>query len=137
VKNEERGVATDPPQPPETPEESEKQSSRIPLWLIVTAVLVLGGVVEVIIYGYLERPGWVGVSGKKFWDYLKLLIVPAALAIGVAWLNWAQRKRERVAEEARKDRELDIESQRAQDEALQAYLDQMSQLLTDKDRPLT
>jgi uncharacterized protein YjbI with pentapeptide repeats len=101
----------------------------------------------VIIYGYLDRPGWVGVSDKKFWDYLELLIVPAALAIGVAWLNWAQRKREReaeeaqqererVAEEARRERELEVESQRAQDEALQAYLDQMSQLLTDKDRPL-
>jgi hypothetical protein len=30
---------------------------------------------------------------------------------------------------------LAVENQRAQDEALQAYLDQMSQMLTDKDRP--
>ena len=33
-------------------------------------------------------------------------------------------------------RELEVESRRAQDEALQAYLDQMGQLLLDKDRPL-
>jgi hypothetical protein len=123
------------PSPAHDPEEPPKTSS-VPLWLVVLAVIALGGVVEVIIYGYLDRPGWVGVSDKKFWDYLELLIVPAALAIGVASLNWAQRKREREAEEAQQERELEVESQRAQDAALQAYLDQMSQLLTDKDRPL-
>jgi hypothetical protein len=71
-------VATDPPQSHEPAENSEEQSSRVQLWVIVLAVLLLGGVVEVIIYGYLERPGWIGVSGKQFWDYLDLLIVPAA-----------------------------------------------------------
>jgi hypothetical protein len=68
----------------------EEQSSRVPKWLVVPAALVLAGVaVGVIVYGYLARPGWVGVAGKKFWDYLELLIVPAALAIGVYWLNRA------------------------------------------------
>jgi hypothetical protein len=38
--------------------------------------------------------------------------------------------------EARRERELEVENQRAQDAALQAYLDQMGQLLLDKDRPL-
>jgi len=93
-------------------------------------------VVGVIVYGYLATPGWIGVSGKKFWDYLELLIVPAALALGVYLLNRAQQERERKAEAAQQERELAVESQRAQDEALQAYLDQMSQLLLDKDRPL-
>jgi uncharacterized protein YjbI with pentapeptide repeats len=84
---------------------------------------------------------------KGLWDWLQLLIVPAALALGVAWLNWtqsqrareaqeAQQERERAAEETRRARELEVENQRAQDAALQAYLDQMSQLLTDKERPL-
>jgi hypothetical protein len=27
----------------------------------------------------LEMPGWIGVANKRFWDYLDLLIVPAAL----------------------------------------------------------
>ena len=58
-------MATEPPQPPETPEKSEEQSSSIQLWLIVIAVLVVGEVVAVIIYGYSERPGWVGISGKR------------------------------------------------------------------------
>ena len=59
------------------------------------------------------------------WDWIKLLIVPAILAGGGLWFNTQQRAREqRIARE------------RAQDDALQAYLDGMSQLLTDKERPL-
>jgi len=106
------------------------------LWRVVLAVLVLGGVVEVLIYGYLERPGWIGSSGKQLWDYLDLLIVPAALALGVYWLNRRQTERDQQAEDAQQERALAVESQRAQDEALQAYLDQMSQLLADPERPL-
>jgi uncharacterized protein YjbI with pentapeptide repeats len=63
--------------------------------------------------------------GITLWDWIKILIVPAAIAIGVAWLNQAQRAGE-----------LEVENQRAQDSVLEAYLDQMSQLLLDKDRPL-
>lgn len=61
----------------------------------------------------------------SLWDWLKLLIVPAVLAAGGLWFNAQQREREqRIAKE------------RAQVEALQAYVDEMSQLLGDKDRPL-
>jgi uncharacterized protein YjbI with pentapeptide repeats len=133
--------------PAEREEKAKEQSGRGPLWFVVLTVLALGGVVEVIVYGYLDRPGWTGVADKKFWDYLALLIVPAALALGVYWLNRRQDERERKAdavrerereatEEARKARELEVEDQRAQGAALQAYLDHMSQLLTDKERPL-
>ncbi len=62
--------------------------------------------------------------------------MPAALAIGVYLLNRAQRERELQAQAAQRERELEVENQRAQDVALQAYLDQMSQLLLDKDKPL-
>jgi uncharacterized protein HemX len=108
---------------------------KVPTWVVVTAALALAGVVVgVIVYGYAARPGGVGVSGKKFWDYLELLIVPAAIAIGVAGLSWmqsarqrqseaAQQERERQTEEARRERELEVENQRAQEVALQAYLD--------------
>ena len=63
--------------------------------------------------------------GITLWEWVKLLIVPAVIAAGGLWFNQQQKRRE-----------LQIADQRAQDEALQAYLDQMSQLLTDKDRPL-
>ncbi len=63
--------------------------------------------------------------GITLWEWLKLLIVPAVIAAGGLWFNRQQR-----------NREMEIAEQRSQDEALQAYLDQMSQLLTDKDQPL-
>jgi len=63
--------------------------------------------------------------GITLWDWIKLLVIPAVIAGGGLWFNAQQREREqRIADE------------RAQDEALQAYLDQISQLLTDKERPL-
>jgi uncharacterized protein YjbI with pentapeptide repeats len=123
-----------------------RPTPRQGLWGIRAAILL--GVLISIGYAY----------GITLWDWAQLLIVPAALAGGVAWLNWAQRQRDRQAEEAtrerereaavaqqerlqsaeeaRRKRELEIEKQRAQDEALQAYLDQMSQMLINKERPL-
>jgi hypothetical protein len=102
---------------------------------------VVGGIV----YGYLGLWGSVslGIANKKVWDWLDLVIVPTALAIAVYELNRAQQERERQAQEdrsererkaevAQKERELEVERQRAQDDALQAYLDQMAQLLLDK-----
>jgi uncharacterized protein YjbI with pentapeptide repeats len=98
-------------------------------WLVVIIVLAL--VVGLIIYSYSDWPGsgYIGVANKKFWDYLELLIVPAALAFGVYWLNRTQEKRQQEADQKQQDRELEIVTQQAQDAALRAYLDQMSQLM--------
>jgi hypothetical protein len=99
----------------------------------VGSALAVIGVVGVILYhGYMTRPGWVGVSDKKFWDYLDLLIVPVAIAMGVALINWMQNERQRRDDEAQQRRELELQDQRAQDEALQAYLDQLTLLLVTK-----
>jgi hypothetical protein len=63
--------------------------------------------------------------GITLWDWIKLLIVPAVIAGGGLWFNAQQREREQQ-----------IANDRAQDEALQAYLDQMSDLLIpNEDRP--
>jgi Pentapeptide repeats (8 copies) len=59
------------------------------------------------------------------WDWIKLLIIPAAIAAAGVWFNQQQREREQ-----------DIAQQHTQDEALQAYLDHISQLLTDKEPSL-
>jgi hypothetical protein len=58
------------------------------------------------------------VSGKTLWDWLELLIIPAALVAGAWLLQWAERKTER-----------EIADRRAQDSVLQAYLDRMTELL--------
>jgi hypothetical protein len=63
--------------------------------------------------------------GITLWDWIQLLIVPAAIAGVGLWFNRQQRARE-----------LESTEQRAQDEALQTYLDHMGQLLLDKDTPL-
>jgi hypothetical protein len=63
--------------------------------------------------------------GITLWNWMDLLIIPLVLAIGGYLFTRSENRATRVAAE-----------QRAQDEALQAYLDGMSQLVTDKDRPL-
>jgi hypothetical protein len=155
LKDEEWLMVTDTERPPADDRENLRKSSVVPRWVFTTALVIFASVVIVITYGYLARPGWVGVSGKKFWDYLELLIVPAALAIGVYMLNRAQererqaqeayrehereatetarREREREAQAAQRERELEVENHRAQDATLQAYLDKMSELLLDKE----
>ena len=62
---------------------------------------------------------------KPLWDWLGLLIVPAVLAIGGYFFNRSQNRATQAAAE-----------RRAQDEALQAYLNQIGQLLLDKDTQL-
>ena len=133
---------------PPPKEDREEQAIKIPGWVKIAATVILVGVVVVIVYGYWTTPGWVGVSGKRFWDYLELLIVPVVIAGGVALINWMQSTRERLADEKQKEherqmedsqrnRELEAGNQRAQAEALQAYLDQIGQMLLDEVRPLS
>jgi hypothetical protein len=62
-------------------------------------------------------------------DWLQLLIVPLALVVIGLLFEMQQAERE----ERRAEAERELAEQRAQDEALQAYLDQMSTLLLEKD----
>jgi uncharacterized protein YjbI with pentapeptide repeats len=109
-------------------------------WLVCIILLAL--VVGLIIYSYTDWPGarYFGVADKKFWDYLELLIVPAALAFGVYWLNRTQEARQQEADrfqqqlqrehnQMQQNRGLEVVTQQQQDAALRAYLDQMSQLM--------
>jgi uncharacterized protein YjbI with pentapeptide repeats len=73
-------------------------------------VLIAGAVLVLVLIGY--------PFGVTLWDWAKLLLVPAILAAGGLWFNAQQ------AERAQK-----LADQRTQDDALQAYLDQMAQLL--------
>jgi uncharacterized protein YjbI with pentapeptide repeats len=61
-------------------------------------------------------------GGKTVWDWLQLLIVPVMLLLVPVGFTLVQDARQQQ-----------IAEQRAQDEALQAYLDQMSTLLLEKD----
>src|SRR5215210_1135511 len=78
-------------------------------------------------------PRWTGFRNKTVWDFLQLLIVPLMLvAIGFSFTA-QQDARQQEIENQRAEAERDLAVQRAQDEALQAYLNQMSGLLLEKD----
>jgi hypothetical protein len=84
-----------------------------------------------------------GVANKKAWNWLDVLVFPVVLAVGAAWYQETEQERDRQRENEQQDRERretkarknlqdEIEERRAQDAALQAYLDHMSALLIDK-----
>jgi uncharacterized protein YjbI with pentapeptide repeats len=84
-----------------------------------------------LVLGYVREWEWTGLVKDKdytkrtLWAWLQLLIIPAVLAGGGLWFNRQQR-----------EQELQTADRRAQDEALQAYLDQMSAMMTpSKDQP--
>src|SRR5215204_1457628 len=70
---------------------------------------------------------------KTLWDWLQLFIVPLALAAIGLWFAAQQDAQQQRIEAKRAESEQQIEEQRAQDAALQAYLDQMSQLMLEGD----
>jgi uncharacterized protein YjbI with pentapeptide repeats len=72
-------------------------------------------------------------GGRAVWDWLQLLIVPIILSLITVVFTWQQGVRQDALEVQRAKSERKIEEQRAQDAALQAYLDQMSQLMLGKD----
>ena len=73
-----------------------------------------------------------GFRGMTVRNWLELLVVPLVL-LGIGLLFQIQQN---GVEERRLEAAQHIEEQRAQDEALQTYLEQMGQMLLDKDRPL-
>jgi hypothetical protein len=83
-----------------------RATSRQLLW--VGAAIVLLTVAVLVGYRY----------DTTLWDWLQLLVVPAVIVGGGIWFNRQQR-----------ERELEVAERRAQDEILQAYLDQMSGML--------
>jgi hypothetical protein len=56
--------------------------------------------------------------GITLWDWLKLLVVPAVIAGGGIWFNQRQQARDQVSAD-----------RRTQDDALEAYLDDMTDLM--------
>lgn len=73
-----------------------------------------------------------GLEDKTLWDLLQLLIVPLALAAIGFFFTLQQDARQQAIEDQRAASERKIEEHRAQDAALQAYLDHMSSLLLAK-----
>jgi hypothetical protein len=101
-----------------------RPTPRQGLWAIRIGIVL--GLLVAIGYSY----------GITLWDRIKLLVVPAAIAAAGLWFNRQQQERQQADDQRQQERALEIGTQRTQDEALQTYLDDMGQLLLDKDRPL-
>ena len=86
----------------------------------VAIILAIAGI-ALIIVGYRNNSNWSGFTTKTLWDWLQLLIIPVLLAIGGLLYNNAR---------DRTDREVASDNQG--EDALQAYLDSMSELLLEK-----
>jgi hypothetical protein len=76
-----------------------------------------------------SRWGFRGMTVRDWLPIVGALLIPVMIAAGTWLITWQQARIEDQRAEA--DRELG--QQRAQDEALQAYLDQMSTLLLEKE----
>jgi hypothetical protein len=86
------------------------------LWTSPTLQLTIaGGIagVALVLIWILVRPGWMGFSGKTLWDWLVVLAVPTVLSVATMLISAGQA---RIAEA------------RAQEEALQQYIDRISAL---------
>ncbi len=89
-----------------------------------------------ILLGYRREWEWTGFPPKKLFDWMQILVIPVAVAIGTFVLNRAATRRDAEAQQAQKEREEAIETRHAEETSLQAYLDYISQMLIDPDRPL-
>lgn len=129
-----------------------RQWSRAhPIWLVI--FLILAAVVGVVVYWAIwadSSPTWTGFGAydeeasspraKTLWDWLSLLIVPVAVAVGAAVISYVQKRTEldiakkaraedrEIAQQAR-ETELQIASDRQMQTTLEAYYDRMTELL--------
>src|SRR5919112_6876520 len=94
------------------------------LWIIGVCCLLLA--IAVFVYlGYHFRWRWTGFPQKRLFDWIQILVIPVAVAVGTFALNRAAKRRDDATQ-----------AREAEEASLQAYLDYISRLLTDPDRPL-
>jgi uncharacterized protein YjbI with pentapeptide repeats len=85
-------------------------------------------------------PDWTGLGDytaangeffrrKTLWDFLELILVPAALALIALLFSRQKRSGDKNAAEERARVDREIEAERLQEQALQSYLDKMTELL--------
>jgi|SRR5215213_3554474 len=117
--------------------------------LALLAISIGLAIVIIAICGYVFGWAWTGLTKpqRTFWDWLSLLIVPIVLALGGYLFNRSESRRtsHEAARQHRADQELaskrketdeQIADQRRHDDALQAYLNHIGELLLHEDRPL-
>lgn len=102
--------------------------------IVLTVVAIILAVVIAVIMAIIavNIPSWpnsTGFNGKTAWDLADLLLVPLVLAIIAIFFNKWQKERDIELAEQQKERDREIARERAQEIALQNYLDKMTELL--------
>ena len=101
--------------------------------LVVPAVLVwtgrlrpgFGEIRETVQAGEYFRPE------RTLWDWMELILVPVVLAAGAALFTWLNDKRRQESEAQQARLQWETELDRSREDALQKYLDTMTDLLKD------
>jgi len=141
-------------QPEHREPEQENRLIRLALMIVhgLVAVVVAGAVLNIILAGYAVP--WTGFGEtpirdtfqppKTLWDWFDLLIIPIVLLVGGFLLSRAERRRDQDLAEERRERDRELADariyrdkidavRREQENALNTYLTQMTQLLVDKE----
>ena len=95
-----------------------RRRRRVPtrvLWIVPIAIIVLFWA------GYTVLEPFTGFGGHSFWDWLELVGISTA----IGFVGWIVARRQQERDEA-------VALEHTQDEALRAYLDQMSNLMIDQ-----
>ncbi|HLX57125.1 MAG TPA: pentapeptide repeat-containing protein [Ktedonobacteraceae bacterium] len=100
--------------------------------IVIFSLVLVFVLVILIIIGYLLKWGWTGLGQKTLWDWLQLLIIPVVLAVGGYLFNFTTSRNERQAAAKRDQNEREIASDNQREEALQSYIDKISELLLEK-----
>lgn len=98
-----------------------------PFFLLVAAVIVFAWILIQTI-----RFDNMGFAEKSFWDWVDLLLVPAALGLAGLWFSRVQKQTE--LEIARRERAADRkrERDRQRQNILDAYFDKMTELILER-----
>jgi hypothetical protein len=113
------------------------------MWKNHWPLLALGAlalvVVAIAIPGYVLKWSWTGLvdipehtETRLAWDWLVLLIIPVILGLGAFWFNNQARKSEQALVREERGNDRAIAADRAREDALQGYLDRVSELVLDK-----
>ena len=70
-----------------------------------------------------------GARAKTLWDWMELLIVPLAVAVGAAVISYFQKRTELDVAKKERENEREIASDRQMQATLEAYYDRMTELL--------
>jgi uncharacterized protein YjbI with pentapeptide repeats len=99
----------------------QKVKKPLEVTVIVVVCVLVVALLVIIVLTYLFNVNVPGLRGRNLWDWLQLLIIPAVLAVGGYLFNYTTSRTER-----------EIATDRQREDALQAYINSMSELLLDK-----